>query len=151
MNQTWENGKKPSFRPDFGPLFFFYLVFFRNHSLITELQKKGEGISLTPHYHFHLLQSHLDISWVITGESSPLHMASSWTWTRNLWFPVKFGPKKLFSWILLVLDVRHSYKLPLYAISRKTNEPKLRKWQKTYFMALAHLTQIWAANFFFFF
>ena len=33
--------------------------------------------------------------------------------------------------ILLLLDVMHYGKLPLYAISRKTNEPNLRKWQKT--------------------
>ena len=35
--------------------------------------------SLTPHYHFHPLHRHLDISWVITAESSPLHIASSRT------------------------------------------------------------------------
>ena len=39
-------------------------------------------------------------------------------------------PKKIFSWILPVLDVRHCCKLSLYAISRKTDEPNLRKWQK---------------------
>ena len=42
---------------------------------------------------------------------------------------------KLFSWILLLLDVRHYCKLSLHAISRKTNEPNLRKWQKTQFWA----------------
>ena len=40
--------------------------------------------------------------------------------------------KKLFS-ILHLQDVMHCYKLLLYAISRKTNESNLRKWQKTYF------------------
>ena len=34
---------------------------------------------------------------------------------------------------LPVLDVRHCCKLSLYAISKKTNEPNLRKWQKNQF------------------
>ena len=68
-------------------LFFLIWVFFDKHSRITELKKKGEGISLTPHYYFHPLHRHLDISRVITAESSPVHIASSRTRTRNLWFP----------------------------------------------------------------
>ena len=52
-------------------LFCFFssiLVFFHNHSWITGLQRKGEGISLTPHYHFHQVHRHLDISQAITAE-----------------------------------------------------------------------------------
>ena len=67
-------------------LFFFFFpicVFFHEHSRITGLQENGEGISLTPHQ----LHRHLDISWAITTESSPLHIASSRTRTGNLWFP----------------------------------------------------------------
>ena len=60
INQTWENGKKPSFGPDFSPL----------------------GQNMDP---------------------------------------------KTFSWILPLLHIRHCCKLYLYAISRKTNEPNLRK------------------------
>ena len=41
--------------------------------------------------------------------------------------------QKLFSWILSPLDVRHCCKLSLYAISKKTNEPNLRRWQKPSF------------------
>ena len=67
--------------------FFSIWVFFDNHSRITGLQGKGEGISLTPHYHFHQLHRHLDISGMITAESSPLHIGSSWNRTGNLWFP----------------------------------------------------------------
>ena len=67
--------------------FFSIWVFFHKHSQITGLQGKAECISLTPHYHFYLLHRHLHISWVITAESSPLHIASSWTRTGNLWFP----------------------------------------------------------------
>ena len=37
--------------------YYFIWVFFHNHSRITGLQGKGEGISLTPHYHFHPLYS----------------------------------------------------------------------------------------------
>ena len=70
--------------------FFFFLfpiwVFFHNHLRITELQGKVEGISLTPHYHFTSLHRHLDISQAIIAVSLSLHMASSRTRTRNLWF-----------------------------------------------------------------
>ena len=67
--------------------FFSIWVFFHKHSRFTRLQRKGEGIYLTPLYHFHPLQRHLNISWAITAESSPLHIASSWTRTWNFWFP----------------------------------------------------------------
>ena len=67
--------------------FFSIWVFFHNHSRITGMQGKGEGISLSPLYHFHPLHRHLDISQVITAESSTLHRATSRTRTGNLWFP----------------------------------------------------------------
>ena len=67
-------------------VFFSIWVFFHEHSRITGLQGKEEGISLTPHYHFHPLHRHLDISRAITAESSPLRIASSRTRTGNLWF-----------------------------------------------------------------
>ena len=83
MNQTWKNGKKTDFQPDFGP----------------------------------------------TGPN--------------------LGPNN-FSWILPQLDARH-YKLSLYSISRKTNEPNFRKWQKNpnfwaWFWSV--LAQIWTQNIF---
>ena len=56
--------------------FFFVWVFFHEHSQITVLQGKGEGIPLTPQYHFHPLHRHLDISREFTAESSHLHVAS---------------------------------------------------------------------------
>ena len=67
-------------------IYFSTWVFFYEHSWITGLQGKGEGIPLTPHYHFDPLHTHLDISRAITAESSPLHIASSWTQTGNFWF-----------------------------------------------------------------
>ena len=68
--------------------FFFLpiLVFFHEHSRITGLQGKGEGISLTPHYHFHPLYRYLDISRAITADSSPLLTGSSRNRTGNRWF-----------------------------------------------------------------
>ena len=39
-------------------VFFSIWVFFHKHSQITGLQGKVECISLTPHYHFHLLHRH---------------------------------------------------------------------------------------------
>ena len=70
----------------FMQFFFSIWVFFHNHSRITELKGKGEGISLTPHYNFHPLHRHLDISRETTTESSPLYIGSSRTRTGNLWF-----------------------------------------------------------------
>ena len=61
-------------------------VFFHEHSQFTGQQGKGEAISLTPLYHLHPLHRHLDISRAIAAGSSPLHIASSQTQTRNLWF-----------------------------------------------------------------
>ena len=60
-------------------LFFSIWEFFHNHSRITGLQGKKEGISLTPHYHFHPLRRHLNISRTITAESSTMHIGSNWT------------------------------------------------------------------------
>ena len=67
--------------------FFSIRIFFHDHSRTTGLQGKGEGISVTPHYHFYPLHRHLDISRATTAESLPLHIASSQTLTGNLWFP----------------------------------------------------------------
>ena len=66
--------------------FFFYLAFLSRTFADQRTAGKGEGISLTPHYHFHPFHIHLDISWAIIAESSPLHIASSRTRTGNLWF-----------------------------------------------------------------
>ena len=55
-------------------LVFFYLGFLSSTSRFTRQQGKGEGIYLTPLYHFHPLHRHLDISREITAESSPLHI-----------------------------------------------------------------------------
>ena len=68
-------------------LFFFIWVFFHEHSRFTGQQGKGEGIYLTPLYHFHPLYRRLGISRAITAESSPLRVAGSRTRAGNLWFP----------------------------------------------------------------
>ena len=68
-------------------VFFSIWVFFDKHSRITGLQGKGKDICLTPHYHFHPLYRHLDISRASTAERSPLHIASSPTRNGNLLFP----------------------------------------------------------------
>ena len=65
---------------------FIYFFFLSGFS-ITGQQGKGEGIYLTPLYHFHPLHRDSDISRAITAESSPLHIADSRTRTGNLWFP----------------------------------------------------------------
>ena len=84
-------------------IFFAVWVFFDEHWRITGLQGKGEGISLTPHYHFRSLHRHLDISRVITTGSSPLHIASRRSQTGNFWFPrashesISCAPSKIMS------------------------------------------------------
>ena len=70
-------------------LFFSIWVLFHEHSRITGLQEKGEGIPLTSNYHLHLLHICLGISREITAESSPLHIVSSRTRTRTFGFGVQ--------------------------------------------------------------
>ena len=74
-------------------LFFSTWLFFHEYSRFTGQQvKRGDGgkegwsISLYPFYHFHPLHRHLDISWVIAAESSPLRIAGSRNRTWNLWY-----------------------------------------------------------------
>ena len=67
--------------------FFFYVGFLSQTFTNYKTAGKGDGISLAPHYYFHPIHRYLDISQMIAAESSPLLIASSWTRTRNLWFP----------------------------------------------------------------
>ena len=70
-----------------GDIFFSIWFFFYEHSRIIGLHRNGEGISLTPHYHFYPLHGHLGIGRTIAAGTSPLYIASSRTRARNLWFP----------------------------------------------------------------
>ena len=72
--------------------FFSIWIFFQDHSRITGLQGKQEGISLTPHYHFHLLHRHLDISRAITAESNTYTNSQQLGSNRE---PLVFEPKTL--------------------------------------------------------
>ena len=56
------------------------------HSWLTGQQSKGEAIFLTTLHHLHPLHWHLDISRVISAESSPLHIVNSWTRTKTFGF-----------------------------------------------------------------
>ena len=46
-------------------------------------------------------------------------------------FQPKFVPQNFLEEVFPILDVIICCKLPLYAVSKKVNEPNLRKWQKT--------------------
>ena len=83
---------------------------------------KGAGISFFPHYHFHPLQRHLDISQTITAESAPLHMGSSRTRTGTFSFQahvanhqkyqnfeVKLGEAEMEQDIAIITTPRVSY------------------------------------------
>ena len=50
--------------------FFSIWVFFHEYSRFRGQHGNGEGIYLTPHYHFDPLHRHLDISRTITADSS---------------------------------------------------------------------------------
>ena len=72
------------------PIFFFFFLSVFSFTKMHESQNcRGmwRAFLLTPHYLFHKLHRHLDISWAITAESSPVHIASSRTRSGNLWFP----------------------------------------------------------------
>ena len=58
----------------------------------------------------------------------------------------KFGPQKKLSWVLPLTDVIHCCNVSLYAISKKTNEQNLRKWQKKLVSSpiLVPLARIWS-------
>ena len=83
FSQTMQTFYQQSFR---FKLFFSLRIFFHEHSRFTGHQWKEKTISLTPLYHFNPLHRYLDISRAITAESTPLHVASSWTQTGNLGF-----------------------------------------------------------------
>ena len=68
-------------------VFFFFLIFYLSGFYLKYINDSKETVFLTPLYHFHPLHRRLDISQVITAESSPLHIASRCTRTGNLWFP----------------------------------------------------------------
>ena len=115
MNQTWENGKKPHFGPDFG---LFWSKF--------GTQKFFVGLPLLGVIHCCKLSLH-----AISRKTNELNLRKC----KKSSFGPDFGsfdpnlvPKNSFLWILPLLDVRNCCKLSLYAISRKINEPNLRKW-----------------------
>ena len=69
------------------PLWFFFSiwVFFHEHSRFTGQQGKGEAISSSPLYHFHLLHKQLEVSRAITAESS---LSGVW-WFCFVWYIIK--------------------------------------------------------------
>ena len=67
--------------------FFFYLGFLSRTFMIHGTAGEGGGYLFNSSLPLPSLHRHLDISWAITAESSPLHIVSSRTRTGNLWFP----------------------------------------------------------------
>ena len=131
MSQTWENGIKnlvpgqfwhlwPIFGPQktlygfFGGFYLYWMLYIVASYYCMQFQGKQ------------MCQ---------TWENGKKNLVPGRFW--HLW--PKFGPQKFlygfFWWVLPLLDVIHCCKLSLYAMSRKTNEPNLRKWQKTLFWA----------------
>ena len=73
LNRGKYRPEKPSYSHTFhaAPVFFIW-VFFHAHSRFTGQQGKGEGIYLTPLYHFHPLHRHLDINRAIIAKRVPV-------------------------------------------------------------------------------
>ena len=118
MNQTWENGKKPSFGTDFGPF----------------------GPNVDPRNFYHGIYLYYMLEVVASYHCMQFQgklMNQTWGNGKKPSFEIdfkSFGPnlcsKIFFSWILPLLHVRLCCKLSLHAIARKTNEPNSRKWRK---------------------
>ena len=109
-------------------IYIFYIwVFFHERSWFTGQQGKGEGVSLIPLCRFHLLDRHLDISWAIAKESSPLHIASSWSIALSQSINLQHKPLNLLSvkWAINARWVKNLFSKirskSLYRIS--TNPP----------------------------
>ena len=67
--------------------FFSIWVFFHKYSRNTGLRGKGNGISLTRHYHYHPLNRHSGLTRAIIAESPPLDIANSRAPAGNICFP----------------------------------------------------------------
>ena len=87
----------------------FVWLFFQKHSRFKEQQGKVEGFSLTPLNLFHPLHWHLDDSQAITAKSSPLHIVSSRTWTKNLFPCVSRWPLNCTPLIHYNIDGRNTH------------------------------------------
>ena len=76
-------------------------------------------------------------------------MLQPWENFKNPNFGPSLGPP-IFLWVLPLQVVRQCSRLSSYAISRKTNEPNLKKWQKTLILGpiLGYFAQIWTPNIF---
>ena len=76
-------------------------------------------------------------------------MLQPWENFKNPNFGPSLGPP-IFLWVLPLQVVRQCSRLSSYAISRKTNEPNLKKWQKTLILGpiLGYFAQIWMPNIF---
>ena len=89
--------------------FFSIWLFSGEYSRLTRQQVKGETIALYPFYNSHPLRRHLDISWVIAAESSPLRITGSRNRTWNLCdtlfrihsFRTWTGRKMIKTWVTL--------------------------------------------------
>ena len=74
---------------------FLYLGFLSRTFTIHRAAREGGGYFFRPLYHFHPLHRHLDISQMITAESSPLQKASSQTPTGTFGFRAQVERKLL--------------------------------------------------------
>ena len=99
-------------------VFFCIWVFFHEHSQFTGQQGKGEAISLSPLYHFHLLHRHLDIlqgPHLYTepgtfGFRAQVANHQAWEMTDGLWYtsnipiPIPFEKYKLCNQLIRITE-----------------------------------------------
>ena len=67
--------------------FFFYLDFLSQAFTIHRTAKEGEDYFFKRSLPLPTTSQTLNISWVITAGSPPLHIANTPARTENLWFP----------------------------------------------------------------
>ena len=127
INQSWENGKKTNFGPNFGP-------FGPNLTAHPQLQKKKKKnlrvLSLL------VVRNCSELSvYAISRKTNELHFIrkfrKTWFWARfwPVWLRVR--PPNFLSWIFPLPVAKNRSKISSNAIYKKANEPNLRKLQKT--------------------
>ena len=145
MMQLWQKGKNPTFEPSLGTPKFFPWVLpllvvrqcFKLSSYAISRKTNGPNLkkndkkpNFKPNFgpnlgHYIFLQV-LPLLGKMATKLEKMGGGNNFGSGFGPFCP-KVDPLNFFSWVLPLLDVIRCCKLSLYAISRKTNEPNLRK------------------------
>ena len=107
--------------PNLGHIFHIWFkfdhihnIFFLSRFSFTTIHESQDcrgrgGIPLTPYYHFHSFYRHLDISRVITADSSPLPIGRSWTRTGTFGFWAQVINQLIINYDVITFISKFSY------------------------------------------